>query len=240
MSKLVLATLQSGYLDVDLLNQNFQNIAAAFDNTVSRDGSLPNSLEADLDLNGRSILNADVGDGANALMTQASTLALLDARSSGLQFQHIQRFAATEAQTLFILTDFTYVPGGGALAVYRNGERLFPPIDFTETSSTSFTLAAGADLDDDIVAVASEFVATVVLPPHTHVWADIFDVPSYASRWPSWTEVTDKPTTFTPAAHTHAASDITTGRLADARRGVYVQSGAPSLGSGDAGALWFW
>ena len=31
----------------------------------------------------------------------------------------------------------------------------------------------------------------------------------YVTRWPTWSEVTDKPTTFTPSAHTHTVSDIT-------------------------------
>jgi len=56
-------------------------------------------------------------------------------------------------------------------------------------------------------------------PPsaHTHVWADITDPPSTATRWPAWNEVTAKPATFPPSAHTHAAADITSGTFVDAR-----------------------
>ena len=39
------------------LNSNFQRIAAQFDNTLSRDGSVPNQMEADLDMNNNDILN---------------------------------------------------------------------------------------------------------------------------------------------------------------------------------------
>lgn len=39
------------------------------------------------------------------------------------------------------------------------------------------------------------------------------------------------------ATHTHAASDITSGQLADARRGVFVQSSAPT---GVTGGVWIW
>src|SRR5690606_36587354 len=42
-------------------------------------------------------------------------------------------------------------------------------------------------------------------------------LPVYATRWPTWSEVTDKPSTFPPDAHTHSASDITSGTLSDAR-----------------------
>lgn len=39
------------------LNQNFRNIRNQFDNTLSRDGSTPNNMEADLDMDGNDLLN---------------------------------------------------------------------------------------------------------------------------------------------------------------------------------------
>ena len=52
-----ITTIQSGYYSTQMLNQNFQNLRDAFDNTMSLDGSLPNSLTADLDMNGQDLLN---------------------------------------------------------------------------------------------------------------------------------------------------------------------------------------
>jgi hypothetical protein len=47
---------------------------------------------------------------------------------------------------------------------------------------------------------------------HNHAWADITSgVPATATRWPTYTEVTDKPSTFAPSAHTlhsHSASTL--------------------------------
>lgn len=40
-------------------------------------------------------------------------------------------------------------------------------------------------------------------------WGDLTGLPSYATRWPSWSEVTSKPSTFTPSSHTHDWADIT-------------------------------
>lgn len=57
MSKLTLSTITSGYGTVDALNANFAAIVTAFENTLSRDGTTPNAVTADLDLNGKSILN---------------------------------------------------------------------------------------------------------------------------------------------------------------------------------------
>ena len=39
---------------------------------------------------------------------------------------------------------------------------------------------------------------------HTHA----LTLPTTATRWPSWSEVTDKPSTFAPATHTHTADQI--------------------------------
>jgi hypothetical protein len=53
-----LNTITTGYFSTPALTENFDNIYAAFTNTLSLDGSTPNSMNADLDLNGFDILNA--------------------------------------------------------------------------------------------------------------------------------------------------------------------------------------
>ena len=60
--KPTITTVATGYNSNTALNNNFNNIQAAFDNTLSRDGSTPNAMAADLDMNNNDILNADVVD----------------------------------------------------------------------------------------------------------------------------------------------------------------------------------
>ena len=62
-------------------------------------------------------------------------------------------------------------------------------------------------------------------------WDDVTDKPSTfapivgttattakaGNYQPAWADVTGKPSTFAPATHTHAAADVTSGTLADAR-----------------------
>ena len=43
---------------------------------------------------------------------------------------------------------------------------------------------------------------------HTHPWSLLNGIPDYASRWPTWGEVTGKPTTMPPASHTHSWSQL--------------------------------
>jgi len=62
-------TITSGYASQTQLNENFFNINNALNNTLSRDGSLPNAMNADLDLNNNDLLNvkAIYVDGVNVL-----------------------------------------------------------------------------------------------------------------------------------------------------------------------------
>ena len=58
--KPIVTTLQSGFNSTETLNANFEALRDSFDNTLSLDGSTPNAMEADLDLNGNDIINASV------------------------------------------------------------------------------------------------------------------------------------------------------------------------------------
>ena len=57
MAKLTLYDLSSGSFTVDLLNANFALIETALENTLSRDGTAPNTMSAALDMNSNRILN---------------------------------------------------------------------------------------------------------------------------------------------------------------------------------------
>lgn len=54
----VLSPVTTGYDANRVINQNFDRIKEQFRNTVSRDGSTPNEMNADLDMNSNDILNA--------------------------------------------------------------------------------------------------------------------------------------------------------------------------------------
>jgi hypothetical protein len=49
----------------------------------------------------------------------------------------------------------------------------------------------------------------IAAPGLTEVdWTDVTNKPDEATRWPAWTEVTSKPSTFAPSAHGHPWSEI--------------------------------
>lgn len=239
MAKVTIQTIESGYLSAEALNANFQALADALENTLSRDGTLPNQLEADLDLNGNALLNSVASDDPASLATKQDVEDIVADRAAGLLYQRVQEFIAGAGQTAFNLTDFSYTPGASTLAVYVDGVRQFVPTDFTETSSSVFTLVTPLIGGEQVDAVSTDFLGTVDLPVHTHTWSQITGKPEFATRWPTYEEVTGKPTTFAPEAHVHSTADITTGAgLADPRRGVWVQASQPTATR--VGDLWFW
>jgi hypothetical protein len=63
-----------------------------------------------------------------------------------------ERQLATASQTVFTLAN-TYTPGGNNIAVYVNGVRLSPGVDFAETNSTTVTMSAPLAVNDEVLLV---------------------------------------------------------------------------------------
>ena len=85
--------------------------------------------------------------------------------------------------------DLTGVPATFAPSTHDHDDRYF-----TETESdVRFAPLIHSTAWADLTGVPSTFAPS----SHSHAWADITSgVPDYATRWPTWSEVTSKPTTF--------------------------------------------
>lgn len=70
-----------------------------------------------------------------------------------------ETFTATNGQTLFTLQQITYTPGTQMLAVYVNGLRMTPGIDYTETGFNSITFRAGLTAGDEVLCIAGTEVS---------------------------------------------------------------------------------
>ena len=68
--KPTITEINSGYMSTTAINDSLTALRDAFDNTVSRDGSTPNQMTADFDLNSNDILNARNGDFSGILSVQ--------------------------------------------------------------------------------------------------------------------------------------------------------------------------
>ena len=87
---------------------------------------------------------------------------------------------ATHTHSNITITAGNGLSGGGTLA-----------------SNRTITLGTPGTITD---STSNEVTST----SHTHA----LTLPTTATRWPSWSEVTDKPSTFAPATHTHTADQI--------------------------------
>lgn len=68
MAKLTLTSIGSRYGSIDALNANFQAIEDAIENTLSLDGTVPNGMEVNLDMNSRKVINlADPSNNGDAV-----------------------------------------------------------------------------------------------------------------------------------------------------------------------------
>ena len=133
-----ITTVTTGYQATDTINDNFQNIRNAFDNTLSRDGSLPNHMDADLDMDSNDILNV------NTLSVNGLYIDGLPVTPSAIQYNGVTKETqvATSGQTVFNLTSITYTPGINNLSVYVDGVYQNPST-YSETNATRVTFSVG-------------------------------------------------------------------------------------------------
>ncbi len=80
MAKLILTNMNSGYSLTETLNANSDAIEAALENTLSRDGSVPNQMNAQIDMNSNRITNLPLAVNASEPLTlgQAINIAAVE------------------------------------------------------------------------------------------------------------------------------------------------------------------
>ena len=81
-------------------------------------------------------------------------------------------------------------------------------IGVTKTATPRAFIASGPKGNASTSSWVRKELATVDAIPTTMAWGNITGVPATVTRWPKWSEVTNKPSTFTPSSHTHPLSDI--------------------------------
>lgn len=70
MAKLTLTNVTSGHATTNQINANNDLVEAALENTVSRDGTTPNAMNAELDMNSNKIINTTDPDNAQDVATK--------------------------------------------------------------------------------------------------------------------------------------------------------------------------
>lgn len=160
-------TITSGFASQTQLNENFTNIQTAFANTLSLDGSTPNAMGADLDLNNNDILNIGTFQ-AQTITVGGSTVDLSDIQTLTTIAADIQTLADIEDGT--DATDAIQTVAGlstniGILGPIGADITTVAGIDTEVVAvsgiSANITTVAGIDADVTSVAGISADVTTV-------------------------------------------------------------------------------
>mgnify|MGYP003674231166 FL=1 len=134
-------TIATGYYSRAALNANFEALNTAFDNTISRDGSTPNTMSANLDMNSKDVINAVTIDAEKlildgTLMTPSGVDPVFSGTVSAFGASLIDDANASVARTTLGLgtasttaaTDYVAVSGDsmtGNLSFGDNNEAIF-------------------------------------------------------------------------------------------------------------------
>ena len=134
--------ISTGYTSTTALNDNFEAIRNAFDNTLSRDGSLPNAMFADLDLNGNDITNVNTLTDASGNDFIAETRSLKDQAAASATAAATSATAAETAQT-------------GAETAYNSVQPYLDEIDVLADDLSSGSFVAGTEYDFGLITDAT-------------------------------------------------------------------------------------
>lgn len=157
MAKLTTTPIGSRYGSVDALNDNFEAIETAMENTLSRDGTTPNEMESNIDMNGFSILNAGTVQTGSITINGVTFVPTNDGTvntSALVQYQ----FTATASQTDFSVSP--YEPNIATTLVFVNGINL-STADFSVDGTDVIlpALSAGDEVQIYILADAIDSAA---------------------------------------------------------------------------------
>ena len=93
------STISTGHASITKLNSNFTALRDGFDNTLSRDGSTPNTMSADIDLNGNDITNVNTITNASGVDVVAAAAASATAAAASQTAAANSATAAASSQT---------------------------------------------------------------------------------------------------------------------------------------------
>ena len=92
-------SITTGHASITALNANITALKEGFDNTLSRDGSSPNTMSADIDLNGNDITNVNTITNASGVDVVAAAAASATAAAASQTAAANSATAAASSQT---------------------------------------------------------------------------------------------------------------------------------------------
>lgn len=171
MAKLTLGDVGSGYNLQTVVNANNTLLEAALENTLSRDGTTPNTMSASLDMNSHRIINvaagtsssdaarlSDINLGLIEIQMACSNLTSALTAATTVGYLRAPRAMTISAVRASLLTASS--SGIVTIDINKNGSTILSTkltIDANETTSvtaaTAYVLSGTTVADDDLITV---------------------------------------------------------------------------------------
>jgi len=150
MAKLTLQDITAGYGSAARANANNTLIEAAVENTLSRDGTGPNQMAADIDMNSNRVKNlAEPVSGADAVRLadlQAATVNTPLPDTTGHEGEFLQVAGGAAVWDTFTASDIPFTPSGTIAANTLQGA--VEELDTETQASLALKLAIASNLSD--------------------------------------------------------------------------------------------
>lgn len=145
MAKLTLADIAAGYASTTTINNNNALIEAALENTLSRDGTTPNQMSADIDLNSNFVANLGVPTNDAHAATKKYVDDIVTGFTDGsTEFSAALPYTITGAWDFETLTDFLAgirIQDAGGADEFR-GVHDGTDLNFTQVGTTDVNFPA--------------------------------------------------------------------------------------------------
>lgn len=223
MSKLTLndlANLQNETSAVALINRNSALIETALDNTLSRDGSTPNQMTSDLDMNGNAVLNSAFELAQDFQFSGdfriANGRSLIFADGSSMSSAGVSNTSSNVVITRGALaTNYTPLSPGGSIVIGSNTVTLTPvPSGLNGTDTNHYVYLSGgvgtaeAVLITGGTAVSGGVSGTITFTAaHTHTGA--WTIKSATQGIDEMLRLSTKPTVIIPEGDFDIYASIT-------------------------------
>ena len=147
--KPTITTIASGYASNTQLNNNFTALRDGFNNTLSLDGSTPNAMNADLDMNSNDILNAQTVN-TEALRLNGVLVSGADLSTAGASL-YSDKFTGNGSTTAYTMSYEPFIKDN--TQVYIDG--IYQNKDGYSISGTTLTFSEAPPLNSAIEIVVA-------------------------------------------------------------------------------------
>lgn len=176
MAKLTLTDITTS-LTPQVYNDNNAAIEAAIENTLSRDGTTPNQMDADLDMNSYDVNNIEITRTARLFLNGVEVTGVVPSGSLSLNgLVDVDTTGVTDGQVItYDSGTSTWLAGDAASAIADLTDVTLTALGANEILKYNGTVWVNNTLAEAGIAAAS----------HTHVEADITDLQAYLLDAPS-------------------------------------------------------